>query len=106
MAWTILIIAGIFECLWAIGLPFTQGFTKPIPSLVTVVAIIISMYLLAIAARSLPIGTAYAVWTGIGMVGTAILGMYLFGESHDPLRIAFLLLIIIGILGLKFVSPQ
>ncbi|MGE5532015.1 MAG: quaternary ammonium compound efflux SMR transporter SugE [Bacteroidota bacterium] len=106
MAWGILIVAGIFECLWAIGLPYTNGFTKLIPSLLTVAAIILSMYLLALAARALPIGTAYAVWTGIGTVGTAALGMYLFHESHDPVRLSFLLLIVIGILGLKFASPS
>jgi quaternary ammonium compound-resistance protein SugE len=106
MAWGILIVAGIFECLWAIGLPYTNGFTKLIPSLLTVAAIILSMYLLALAARTLPIGTAYAVWTGIGTVGTAALGMYLFHESHDPVRLSFLLLIVIGILGLKFASPS
>ena len=106
MAWTILIIAGIFECLWAIGLPYTNGFTKLVPSLLTVGAIIVSMYLLALAARTLPIGTAYAVWTGIGTVGTAALGIYLFHESHDPLRLSFLLLIVIGIIGLKFASPS
>jgi len=106
VAWTILIIAGIFECLWAIGLPYTNGFTKLVPSLLTVGAIIVSMYLLALAARTLPIGTAYAVWTGIGTVGTAALGIYLFHESHDPLRLSFLLLIVIGIIGLKFASPS
>ncbi|MHB8995671.1 MAG: quaternary ammonium compound efflux SMR transporter SugE [Armatimonadota bacterium] len=106
MAWIILVVAGIFECLWAIGLPYTNGFTRLVPSLLTVCAIIVSMYLLALAARTLPIGTAYAVWTGIGTVGTAALGMYLLGESHDPARLFFLVLIVVGIVGLKFVSAS
>lgn len=104
MAWVYLCIAGLFECVWAIGLKYTESFTKPVPSVCTVIAMIISFWLLSIAMKSIPIGTAYAVWTGIGAVGVAILGMVLFNESKDVLRILCLLLIVTGIVGLKFVS--
>jgi quaternary ammonium compound-resistance protein SugE len=105
MAWLILLIAGVFETAWAIGLKYSAGFTRPLPTALTVIAIIISMSLLGWAARSLPIGTAYAVWTGIGAVGAVLLGILLFGESAQPLRLVCIGLIIIGILGLKFVEP-
>ncbi|HRI45603.1 MAG TPA: quaternary ammonium compound efflux SMR transporter SugE [Ignavibacteriaceae bacterium] len=106
MNWLILIIAGLFEIAWAIGLKYSEGFTKLIPSLLTVVSMVISMGLLAYSIKSLPVGTAYAVWTGIGAVGTAILGILLFDESKDLLRLGFIFLIIVGIAGLKFVSTE
>ena len=104
MPWVILIIAGALEIAWAIGLKHTDGFTRLWPSVGTIVAMAASMYLLAVAARSLPIGTAYAVWTGIGASGTAILGMMLLGESRDVRRLACLAFIILGTLGLKFLG--
>lgn len=104
MAWIYLIIAGLFECGWAIGLKYTDGFTRLTPSLLTVAAMAISFWLLSVAMKSIPIGTAYATWTGIGAVGVAILGMILFGESRDVLRILCLLLIVSGIIGLKLLS--
>lgn len=106
MNWLILIIAGLFEIAWAIGLKYSEGFTKLIPSVLTVISMIISMGLLAYSIKSLPVGTAYAVWTGIGAVGTAILGIFLFDESKDLLRLGFIFLIIVGIAGLKFVSTE
>ena len=102
-AWIVLTIAGVLEIGWAIGLKYAQGFTKPLPSALTLVAMGASMYLLAQAARTLPIGTAYAVWTGIGAVGTAILGMVLFGEPRTVLRLTCIVLIVAGIVGLKVV---
>jgi quaternary ammonium compound-resistance protein SugE len=104
MAWLILFIAGIFEVAWAIGLKYSEGFTKLWPSVFTVVSVLISMGLLAISLKHLPVGTAYAVWTGIGAVGTAILGIILFGESKELIRIFFILLIVAGIIGLKVFS--
>ena len=106
MAWFYLFLAGLSECGWAIGLKYTHGFTKPIPSVLTILAIGFSMFFLAMAMKQIPIGTAYAVWTGIGTVSVAILGMYLFGESHEPLRIVCLSLIVIGIVGLKLVAAK
>jgi quaternary ammonium compound-resistance protein SugE len=104
MAWIYLIIAGLFECGWAIGLKYTDGFTRLIPSLLTVSAMAISFWLLSVAMKTIPVGTAYAVWTGIGAVGVAILGMVLLGESRDILRVISLLLIVSGIMGLKLAS--
>lgn len=104
MAWIYLIIAGLFECGWAIGLKYTEGFTRLMPSILTVVAMAISFWLLSTAMKTIPVGTAYAVWTGIGAVGVAIMGMILFGESRDVLRIISLVLIVSGIIGLKLVS--
>jgi len=104
MAWAYLTVAGLFEIGWAIGLKYSQGFSKPVPSLLTVVAMAFSLWLLAVAMKTIPVGTAYAVWTGIGAVGVAILGMLLFGESREFLRVACLFLIIAGIIGLKLVS--
>jgi quaternary ammonium compound-resistance protein SugE len=101
MAWTFLLIAALLEIGWATGLKYTEGFTKPWPTTLVVIALTASMILLATAARTLPIGTAYAVWTGIGTAGTALLGMWLFGESASPLRIACIGLIITGVLGLQ-----
>jgi len=104
MAWVYLVIAGLFECGWAIGLKYTEGFTRLVPSLLTVSAMALSFWLLSTAMKTIPVGTAYAVWTGIGAVGVAILGMFLFGESRDIVRIICLLLIVSGILGLKLAS--
>jgi quaternary ammonium compound-resistance protein SugE len=104
MEWIVLIFAGIFETGWAIGLKYTQGFTRPWPSLLTVLAMIISVWLLAIAVKTLPIGTAYAVWVGIGALGTVILGMTLFAEPVSFGRITSIVLIIAGIIGLKLTS--
>jgi quaternary ammonium compound-resistance protein SugE len=106
MAWYYLIIAGLFEMGWAIGLKYTHGFTRLWPSILTVAAMILSFQFLSKALKTLPVGTAYAVWTGIGAVGTAILGMVLFGESRDMMRLLCILLIVGGIVGLKFLSPQ
>ena len=104
MAWVMLIIAGLLEMCWAVGLKYTEGFTKPLPSVLTVLAIIASMVLLSLAARSLPIGTAYAVWVGIGALGAAVLGMILFHEPVTAARVFFLALLLISIIGLKFTS--
>jgi quaternary ammonium compound-resistance protein SugE len=105
MAWFVLIIAGLFEIGWAVGLKFTEGFTRPWPTIGTVVSMIVSLGLLGLALRTLPLGTAYAVWTGVGTVGTAMLGMVLFQESADPIRLACIGLIVLGIVGLKLVTP-
>lgn len=104
MAWIILVVAGLFEICWAIGLKYTQGFTKLWPSLLTAASMVISVYLLAKAAQHLPIGTAYAVWVGIGAVGTAVLGIVMLGESTDWPRILFISLLVVSIVGLKLVS--
>jgi len=104
MAWAYLTVAGLFEIGWAIGLKYSDGFSKPVPSLLTVAAMAMSIWLLSVAMKTIPVGTAYAVWTGIGAVGVAILGMILFGESREILRITCLFLIIAGIVGLKLVS--
>lgn len=105
MAWFYLVIAGIFECGWAVGLKYTEGFTKVVPSILTILSMAISVWLLSIAMKYIPIGTAYAVWTGIGAIGVAVLGIFLFGDSKDILRIISLFLILSGIIGLKLVSP-
>lgn len=104
VAWALLVVAGLFEVGWAVGLKYTAGFTRPLPTLLTIVAMIISMGLLGLVARQLPIGTAYAVWTGIGAVGTALLGIWLFGESATAMRLVCLVLIIVGVVGLKLGS--
>lgn len=104
MAWVILFLAGLFEVAWAIGLKYTDGFSKPLPTALTVAAMVASIVLLGIALRDLPVGTAYAVWTGIGTIGTVILGIYLFGDAATPMRLAFIGLIVLGIAGLKFAS--
>ncbi|MEE8494630.1 MAG: quaternary ammonium compound efflux SMR transporter SugE [Nitrospirales bacterium] len=106
MAWTYLTIAGVFEVVWAIGLKYTEGFTRLLPSIGTVGAMALSFLFLAIALKTIPVGTAYAVWTGIGAVGTVALGIFLFGESRDPLRILCILIIVGGIVGLKLSSSQ
>lgn len=102
--WVLLVVAGVLEAGWAIGLKYTQGWTRPIPSILTILGIVGSMYLLAVAARSLPIGTAYAVWVGIGSLGAAILGMALLGEPATPMRLFFLALLLTAIIGLKLSS--
>ncbi len=104
MIWLILFIAGLFEIAWAIGLKYTEGFSKPVPSILTIVSMIISMGLLSYAVKHLPVGTAYAIWTGIGAVGTAIMGIILFQESKELIRLIFIFLIIVGIVGLKFIE--
>lgn len=101
MSWLILFIAGLLEVVWAVGLKYTHGFSRLVPSVITIVAMIASMALLSWAMKSLPVGTAYAVWTGIGAVGAAITGILLLGESASPMRIASLVLIVMGIIGLK-----
>lgn len=106
MNWIYLGIAGLLEIAWAIGLKYTEGWTRLVPSLVTGVLMIASFYFLSLAVKTLPIGTAYAVWTGIGTVGAAILGMVLFDEPRDALRIVFIALIIAGIAGLKATSAS
>ncbi len=105
MPWIILVLAGLFEIGWAIGLKYTEGFTKLWPTIGTVVAMAISLSLLGIAMKSLPVGTAYAVWVGVGAVGTAILGIALLGEPANAGRMISLGLIVAGIIGLKLASP-
>jgi len=104
MAWIVLVLAGVLEIGWAVGLKYTEGFSRLWPSVATIGAMIVSLLLLGLAVRTLPIGTAYAVWTGIGTVGTVLLGMALFGEPAAPLRLAFIAMIIAGIIGLKLVT--
>ena len=104
MAWTMLVFAGLLEIGWAIGLKYTDGFTRWLPSALTIVAMAGSMWLLALALRSIPIGTAYAVWTGIGAAGTALLGILLFAEPATALRLASIGLIVAGIAGLKLAA--
>ena len=106
MAWTCLVIAGLLEIGWAIGLKYTEGFSRLRPSIATICAMIGSFNLLAAALKTIPVGTGYAVWTGIGAAGTAIVGMTFLGESREMLRILCILLIIAGVLGLRFVSPS
>lgn len=106
MNWIILFLAGLLEVVWAVGLKYTRGFTLLIPSVITITAMIGSMALLATAVKNLPIGTAYAVWTGIGTIGTVLWGIFYLGEPKDGLRLFFILLVLIGILGLKFVTKQ
>ncbi len=105
MAWVLLLIAGMLEVGWAIGLKYTEGFTKVWPSVLTLSAMTASVVLLAIAMKSLPVGTSYAIWVGVGAVGTAILGIILFGESANAGRLVSLGLIVAGIVGLKLATP-
>jgi quaternary ammonium compound-resistance protein SugE len=104
MSWYVLLLAGLFEVGWAVGLEYSEGFSKPLPTVGTVVALVISMALLAKAVEDLPVGTAYAVWTGIGAVGTASLGVVLFEEPATLARVGFMSLIVVGIVGLHLVS--
>jgi quaternary ammonium compound-resistance protein SugE len=106
MAWLLLFVAGLLEVGWAIGLKYTEGFSRLWPSVWTIAAMTFSVIFLGIALRSLPVGTGYAVWVGIGAVGTAILGIILFDESRDPLRLVCLGLIVAGVIGLKLVTPD
>jgi quaternary ammonium compound-resistance protein SugE len=105
MSWLILLLAGLFEVAWAVGLKYTEGFTKLWPSLGTGVAMLVSIWLLAVAMKDLPLGTAYGVWVGVGAVGTAILGIFLFNEPANAGRLASLALIVAGIIGLKLATP-
>lgn len=106
MPWLLLLLAGFFEILWVLGLKYSQGFSRPLPTLITVVAMLLSIVLLGIAVKSLPVGTAYAVWTGIGVVGTALLGILLFGDSVSVTRLACLVVITLGIVGLKMLPAS
>lgn len=104
MSWVLLFLAGLLEIGWAIGLKYTDGFTRPMPTVLTVLSMVVSMGLLGLAVRALPVGTAYAVWTGIGTVGTALLGIWLLGEPATATRLACIALIVSGIVGLKLAA--
>jgi quaternary ammonium compound-resistance protein SugE len=106
MAWIVLFVAGLLEVGWAIGLKYTDGFTRLWPTVGTVAAMVVSLFLLGLALRSLPVGTAYAIWTGVGTIGTALLGIVLFGESAAAARLLCIALIVAGIVGLKLVTPD
>lgn len=101
MHWFILFIAGLFEVGWAVGLKYTEGFTRPIPSILTVIAMVISMFLLGLSMKHLPLGTAYAIWTGIGAIGTVFLGIILFHDPVTVFRMVSIALILCGLIGLK-----
>jgi quaternary ammonium compound-resistance protein SugE len=105
MPWLLIVIAGLLEACWAVGLKYTHGFTRLVPSVLTIAGIAASMFLLAYAARSLPIGTAYAVWVGIGTAGAVLIGIVLLGEPASPARLFFLALLLVSIIGLKMTSP-
>jgi quaternary ammonium compound-resistance protein SugE len=105
MAWIVLFVAGLLEICWAVGLKYTDGFTRPLPSVLTAAAIVASMVLLSLAARTLPIGTAYAVWVGMGAAGAVVLGIVLFNEPSNPGRLFFLALLVVSIAGLKLATP-
>ena len=105
MAWVILFVAGLFEVGWAIGLKYSDGFSKPLASTLTVIAMVVSVVLLGIAMKSLPVGTAYSVWVGIGAIGTVIFGVILFSEPADIFRMVSVGLIIAGVIGLKLATP-
>ncbi|MDD3985384.1 MAG: SMR family transporter [Methanobacterium sp.] len=100
--WIYLVLAGFMEVGWAVGLKYTNGFSQPIPSIITVIFMVLSLYLLSLALKTISIGTGYTIWTGIGVIGTAIIGMVLLGDSKEFIRMIFILIIIIGILGLQF----
>ncbi|WEA62080.1 multidrug efflux SMR transporter [Rhizobium sp. BJ04] len=104
MAWFLLFLAGLFECGWAIGLKYTEGFTRPLPTTLTVISMAVSIVLLGLAVKHLPIGTAYAVWTGIGTVGTVLLGIWVLGDEASVSRLACIMLIVGGIAGLKLTA--
>ena len=104
MAWFYLLIAGIAEIGWALGMKYTEGFTKPVPTALTLAVMAVSVLFLGLAVKHLPLGTAYAIWTGIGTVGTVVLGIYLFNEPSDLIRLTCIGLIVVGIIGLKLVS--
>jgi quaternary ammonium compound-resistance protein SugE len=104
MSWIILVFAGLFEVGWAVGLKYTEGFSRPLPTVLTITAMIISLSLLGLAMKELPLGTAYAIWTGVGAIGTVIAGIILFGESTALIRLASVGLILCGLVGLKLSS--
>lgn len=106
MAWIILLIAGIFETVWAVALKYSDGFTRLWPSVITAIAMIISLYLLAISLKTLPLGTAYTIWTGVGAIGAVIYGIFVFGESRELLKLLFVMMILGGIIGLRAVSSK
>lgn len=106
MSWFILVVAGLLEVVWAVGLKYTEGFTRLWPSLWTLFALVASFVLLGIAMKSLPVGTAYSVWVGIGAAGTVVLGIYLFGEPINTLRLVSVGLILLGVVGLKLATPS
>ncbi|MDP2308958.1 MAG: quaternary ammonium compound efflux SMR transporter SugE [Pseudomonadota bacterium] len=106
MSWILLVVAGLLETGWAVGLKYTEGFSKPVPTVLTIAAMVLSMGLLGLALRDLPVGTAYAVWVGIGAFGTAVLGILLFSEPATPARLFFLVLLAVAIAGLKVTSPS
>ena len=106
MSWILLVIAGLLEVCWAIGLKYTEGFTKLMPSIFTLTTLALSMFLLAKASHMLPIGTAYGVWVGIGALGAALLGILLFNETASPMRILFLVMLLVSIIGLKLTATE
>ncbi|TNJ38591.1 quaternary ammonium compound efflux SMR transporter SugE [Chlorobaculum thiosulfatiphilum] len=106
MAWVMLFVAGLFECAWAVGLKYSEGFTRPVPSALTIAAMLVSFWLLSIAMKTVPVGTAYAVWTGIGAAGVAVAGILLFDESRDLARIFCIFLIIAGVAGLRVLAGR
>ena len=106
MAWGLLLLAGLCEVGWAVGLKYTDGFTRPVPTTLVILAMAASVWMLAIALRTIPVGTGYAIWTGVGAVGTTMLGMYLFNESREVARLVCIGLIVAGIVGLKVVTPD
>ena len=106
IAWIVLFVAGLFEVVWAIGLKYSNGLTELVPATVTLIGMIVSMALLSVAVKTIPVGTAYAVWVGIGAVGTALLGILIFKEPTSTLRLGFIILIILGVIGLKLTGPS
>ena len=106
MAWVILFVAGLFECAWAVGLKYSEGFTRPVPSALTIAAMLVSFWLLSVAMKTVPVGTAYAVWTGIGAAGVAVAGMLLFNEPRDIARMFCIFLIIAGAAGLRVLAGK
>ncbi len=104
MSWILLLIAGLLEIGWAVGLKYTEGFSRPVPTILTVASMVVSMFLLGLSVKALPVGTAYAIWTGIGTVGTALLGIWLLGEPATAMRLACIALIVSGIVGLKLAA--
>jgi quaternary ammonium compound-resistance protein SugE len=106
MAWVMLFVAGLFECAWAVGLKYSEGFTRPVPSALTIAAMLVSFWLLSVAMKTVPVGTAYAVWTGIGAAGVAVAGMLLFNEPRDLGRLLCIFLIIAGVAGLRVLAGK
>ncbi len=104
MSWILLLTAGLLEIGWAVGLKYTEGFSRPVPTILTVASMVVSMFLLGLSVKALPVGTAYAIWTGIGTVGTALLGIWLLGEPATAMRLACIALIVSGIVGLKLAA--